>query len=48
MAESAYSLADTDCMNASQPTIPKWPKNQDWIGDSLGPEIEVGAGLEPR
>jgi hypothetical protein len=26
MAEITHSLADTDCLNASQPTSPKWPK----------------------
>ena len=43
MAESAPFLSDTDCLNASQPTIRERAKSQDWRREGLGPEIEVGA-----
>ena len=32
-------LSDTDCWNASQPTIPKRAKSQEWRREGLGTEI---------
>jgi len=48
MAESAPFLPDTDCMNASPPTIPKRASSQEWRRECLGPEIKVRAGREPH
>jgi hypothetical protein len=36
---SAPFLSDTDCWNASQPTIPKRANNQEWRREGFGTEI---------
>jgi hypothetical protein len=43
MAESAPSLSDMDSLNSSQLANPVRPKIKGRRGESLGPEIEVGA-----
>ena len=46
IAESAPFVSDTDCLNATQPTIPKRAKIQRWRREVFGTEIEVAVGGE--